>query len=483
MIYTLNTQNKPILRIVTLALGLTLSTVLFSYIAFFLNTNTYFNEYQNLYAINRNTIVDKKESNTNIIYAPIPSTLRSTLPEIKSATVCSRMRSCSFTYQNHDYPSQMIMADSCFFETMGIDILAGDSKLLGLQNHIFISDKLAQTIFKDENPIGNQILFYNTMPYTVIGVFKHVKNSTLQFDAVLSFVNVSRQFGYYCGWNGGDSFQGYVRLSPQIPYGQVSDKLQNAIRPHMETMEGYEETFNLIPITDLATKRDNIPSFLFILNLLAIIVLIISTLNYILSVLSTLPSRIKSIGIYKSCGASKSSIFKMFLAETGYIVIAAICISSILIYMMNDPINTFTGLTLPVLFSLDNLWLPIITLLTAALTAGIVPGIILARTPTTFFFSVKTTGKQFWKKSLLFIQICGAAIILPLLTVTALQYRYLTNKSLGYDSENIIYTALGGRLQTEGQINSLLSELKRLPYVVSNIGRFYRRIFRKSHLG
>ena len=460
-------KNNPFFRIITLALGLALSSVLFSYIAFFLNTNTYFGEYENLYAIDRNLVVGYQESNTNMIFAPIPSALRNTLPEIVSATVCSRTNDCSFTYQNHDYPSQMIMADSCFFETMGIRILEGDSKQLGLQNHIFISDKLAKAMFKDESPVGSQILFYNVIPYTVAGVFEHVENSTLQFEAVLSFVNVSNQFGYYCGWNGGDSFQGYVRLLPEIPYRQVSDKLQSVILSHIEPMEGYEESFFLIPITDLATKKDNTPLFLFILNLLAVAVLTICTFNYILSVLSTLPLRIKSIGIYKSCGASKLSIFKMFLAETGCIIVAAVGISSILVYMMNEPIETFTGLTLPVLFSWDNMRLPFLTLLDAAFTAEVVPGIVLARTPTNLFFSAKTTGKQIWKKLLLFVQITGAAIILPLLTVTIQQYYYLTNKPLGYDSENILYANLGGRLQSDEQINTLLSELKRFPYVAS----------------
>lgn len=460
-----NHKNKTISKIVTLALGLTISSVLFAYIAFFLNTNTFFNDYKNLYAIDRYLETNNIKENTNIINAPIPAALRESLPEIKSATVCSRTRDCSFTYQNQDYPSYMIMADSCFFETMGIEILEGDSKHLGMQNHIFLSDKLAKTIFKDENPVGNQILFYNTIPYTVAGLFKSVKNSTLNFEAVLSFVNVSNQFGYYAGWDGGDSFQGYVRLLPGIPYKKVSDKLQGALDPHLSIMEGYLEKFSLIPITDLATKRDDTPAFLFILNLLAIVVLLVSTFNYILSVLSSLPLRIKTIGIYKSCGASKFDIFKMFLAETEYIVIVSVCLTIILIYVMNDPIQTFTGLTLSNLFSWDNLWLPFLTLLTMALIAGIVPGIVLANTSTDYFFSAKTTGKQIWKKFLLFIQITGAAIILPLLTVSALQYYYLVNKPLGFESENIIYTWLGGRLESDEQLNMFMSEFKSIPYV------------------
>ena len=42
---------------------------------------------------------------------------------------------------------------------MGIKVLRGDDRLLGIEDQVFLSEKMAERIFGKEDPIGKQLLY------------------------------------------------------------------------------------------------------------------------------------------------------------------------------------------------------------------------------------------------------------------------------------------------------------------------------------
>lgn len=70
-------------------------------------------------------------------------------------------------------------------------MLRGDDRLLGIEDQVFLSEKMAERIFGKEDPIGKQLLYGKNYPYTVAGIFRDIpENSHLRFDAVASFINM-----------------------------------------------------------------------------------------------------------------------------------------------------------------------------------------------------------------------------------------------------------------------------------------------------
>lgn len=46
---------------------------------------------------------------------------------------------------------------------MGIKVLRGDDRLLGIEDQVFLSEKMAERIFGKEDPIGKQLLYGKTI--------------------------------------------------------------------------------------------------------------------------------------------------------------------------------------------------------------------------------------------------------------------------------------------------------------------------------
>ena len=108
------------------------------------------------------------------------------------------------------------MADSLFFQTLGIEVLRGDPlHELQQKDVVFLSDRLAQKMFGDEDPVGKVINYDKQLQLTVKGIYAALpENSTMNPEAVISIVSAwSRDWAEY-SWEGGDSFFQYIRFRP-----------------------------------------------------------------------------------------------------------------------------------------------------------------------------------------------------------------------------------------------------------------------------
>ena len=98
--------------------------------------------------------------------------------------------------------------------------------------------------------------------------------------------------------------------------------------------------------------------------------------------------------------------------------------------------------TLGTLLNAQTIWLPAIMILAIFILSALLPARLFSVIPVTQVFRVSTSGKQGWKRSLLFIQFGGIAFVITLLVIVLLQYDRLMNNDLGYDPENIEYAPL-----------------------------------------
>jgi putative ABC transport system permease protein len=96
----------------------------------------------------------------------------------------------SFFYEEKKFEPETIYADSLFFRTMGLEIVRGDDRLLGVRDNLFLSETMAQIIFGWEEPIGKMLVFGKRYTY----------------------VNMKTQFQRPADWVSNDDYYGYVRL-------------------------------------------------------------------------------------------------------------------------------------------------------------------------------------------------------------------------------------------------------------------------------
>ncbi len=87
--------------------------------------------------------------------------------------------------------NNIAFADSTFFDVLPFELIRGnEDDALVDPFQIYLSEKEAQLIFGDKDPIGELVLIENEFHFQVAGILKNIEYSHLKIDAVLSMVSI-----------------------------------------------------------------------------------------------------------------------------------------------------------------------------------------------------------------------------------------------------------------------------------------------------
>lgn len=472
----LRKSSNSWIKIISLSAGLLVGLVLFARVAFEQSFDTFYPDADRLYTIMCNYTIGGDELDPSaIINAPIPSAMNEELPEVALATVVRNQGTQPFFYGEQKFEPRTIYADSLFFKTFGFEIIKGDDRLLSVIDNLFLSEKMAKIIFGDEEPIGKILKHGKNRPYIVQGIFKDIpENCHLKFDAVGSFDNMNKQFGFFTGWEGGDSFTGYVRLADNVTPETIDAKFPAFLRSHRDVdaskEQGFETEYFLAPVTKMHSGDKNVKRMLIILSLLATAILFAASMNYVLISISSLAQRAKAVGIHKCNGASSKNIFSMFLYETAMLVFFSLLIIIVALFAFRGKIENIANASFGALFSYANLWTSVGVVTIIFFLSAIIPGRIFSSIPVTQIFRTTTTNKLYWKRALLFIQFTGISFVLILLVIILKQYQTVMDRDLGYNPNNVVYVRMNGvggnnRDETVRNVTMFKQEFERLSFV------------------
>ena len=436
-------RGSNIIKVISLGLGLTMSILLFSRVAFEQSYDTCYKDYDDLYQIYsifsaEGEQFEPQKQNCG----PVAGAILENFPkEVESATSIAYFVSSPLYNGSVRIDARKILADSLFFKTMGIEVLSGNPEKDLMQNDvIFLSDDLAQKIYGGENPIGKVISYNKELQLTVKGTYVDLpENATMRPEAVISMPTAwSRDWGNY-SWRGGDSYYEYIRFRPGADKEVVNARLDAMIQKYRpeEDKKAYGYTAFVKPIRDVYRDEDQVKRMDSIMSILALAILFIASLNYVLISISSLTYRAKAVGVHKCSGASGGTVFSMFLLETGIIIALALVLMGLILLNFQEFIEDTTAAKLSVLFAPDRIWVPLVVVLVLFIVGGILPGRLFARIPVSQVFRRYTEGKKGWKRPLLFVQFAGVAFICGLMYVVMAQYNYVKDKDMGYNPQRV----------------------------------------------
>ncbi|MDR2621260.1 MAG: ABC transporter permease [Dysgonamonadaceae bacterium] len=473
----INAKRNNLIKIISLSIGLLIALLLLSRVSYDASYDRFYQDADDLYLVkNHYKIGGSDKGSSHIVMAPMAPALNDEFPEVAYASsVYANKGEEPFFYETKKLELKPLIADSLFFKTLGVNVLIGDDRMLGILDNIFISDKVAEQIFGEENPIGKTLMYMQNHPYTIQGVFESIpENNSLRGDVVISFANVRKQFGLGTSWDGGDSFWGIVRLSKGAKPENINSEINKVWRKYFDydrlAQAGFELESFISPFKDLRKEDSGASSMAIILSSLALIILLITALNSVLISISVLYRRSKEIGIHKCSGASSTGIFGMFMYETAILIFISLIVAVLLLFLFYDSIGMFLNVPLSFILSASNLWVTLSVILFLLLVGGILPAHIFSSIPVTQIFRTFTNNKRLWKKILLFFQFLGATFVTLVLIISIKQYNVLIDKDLGYDIENLVYVPLNGVQaktgdETQRNIQLLQQELERFPFV------------------
>ena len=437
-------RGSNIIKVISLGLGLTMSILLFSRVAYEQSFDTCFKDYDNLYQVwsvftTNGERHEPQEQNSG----PVAGAILENFPkEVEAACSVGRWPASKPLYNgNVRFNDLKVVADSLFFRTMGIGVLSGNPERDLVQpDVIFLSERFAKKIFGDESPIGKQLSYDHQLTLTVRGTYATIpENATMHPEGVISMPTAwSRNWGNY-SWSGGDSWTEYIRFRPGADCSVVNKRIDAMIEKYRpaEDKKTFGYTAFVQPIRDTYRDYEDVRRMTGIMSILGFAILFIATLNYVLISISSLAHRAKAVGVHKCSGAGGGTVFGMFLLETGIIIFCALLLMAVLLLNFRDFVEDTTAAKLSMLFAPERIWVPVSVVAVLFVVGGMLPGRLFAGIPVSQVFHRYTESKKGWKRPLLSIQFAGVAFICGLMCVVMMQYRYVLDKDMGYNPKNL----------------------------------------------
>jgi putative ABC transport system permease protein len=437
-------------------------------------------------------IYDERNDKNVITYpAPVPPAyatfLKQNYPEV-NATARILMNSDKYLVEAGErkgYEEGGLIVDSTFFQVFPIKFLKGDAATaLNQPTSIVISDDLAKRYFGHEDPIG-KTLKIDKGDMMVRGVMAplpghfHLK---FRYLMPLSAAGLPKDRMEKWTWH---QFYTYIKLKPGTDVTQLQNKFQAHVRKDIfPTLQGSTFLPFLQPLHDIHLKSadfvyDNAirgnESYVKGLTIIALFVLVIACFNFINLATARSFRRAKEIGVRKVVGAGRKQLILQFIGETILLSFISIIIATIATCFIVPSLNSFTGKSIsfnPIMQPVLALVL-IITALVIGILAGIYPAFILSGfQPIKVLKSFKPVGNNVhtgWvRHALVVIQFALSALLIVSSTIVYKQIKFLNNKDLGFNKEQVIYFQVRDSLEKNMKtLETFKNELKALPNVVS----------------
>ena len=462
--------KETIIKALSLGTGLAVGLLLIAKVCHEMSYDRCYSNPEEIYQIRTWYSMQGETDEYNQISGAVAPGFKEYIPGVKTATRWGYVwNSDRFIDENRNVvEGSVVSADTCFFEVFDTEILAGDPKIaLNKILTVMVSESFAEKLGGISKAIGMTIQNEEQqgLDLTIEGVFKDFPHhSSVKHDVLLSMVSINQSSSD--NWFGNDAYRGYVRLAE----GTDPDMLAPAIRlmqeknypaeiVHMAMKSGLDLRYTLYPLVDMHTNVDRVRNMIAILTIVAMLLIMISLLNYVLMSVSALVKRSKEIGVRKCYGAGSLSIYGIMMKEAVVDMAAAILMVIIIIVGLKPMIEDLIGVPVDALLVNATYITTSVVLLVVFAIAAVVPGYLYSKIPAGAAIRNYKENKRVWKLALLFIQTSICALLLPLLFVISTQYERAINDKPGYEYENLLWTVLRGtdRDVHQGIIDQLIN--------------------------
>jgi len=375
--------------------------------------------------------------------------------------------------------TNLFYADTGFFDVFTISMVKGaPGKVLDRPGTIVLSETSAKRYFGDADPIGKSLLVDNAKRYEVTGVYKDFpRNSFLRCQLIASFSSI--RFGTVENENWGNaSFDTYFLLNKGVSSETINKKIADLLDRDIPKNEQWF-SITLQSLLDIRLHSSELTASIDrreygdynqikILIALALVILLIASVNYMNLATARSQRRNKEVGIAKTFGASFLELSAKFYFETSIFVLLSLLISLFVFIVSLPLINSITGKVISRDFIYHSwFWLSWLSLwLVLTLLSGFYPAFYLSSfSPKTTLLKTYTTGSQVTIRKVLVVFQFSISIILIICAITfCKQMNYIKDKKLGYEPDQVIAIMVSAA-KDRNQVISLRTELESLSEV------------------
>lgn len=462
-------------KILCLALGLAISSVIIAEIYFEQTYDTYFPGWERTYLISEvgsNQGETMEFTNTSGAtaqgvkqYAPMVETATSTHYFYDDAQ-------CKMEDQNI-VSANIRMADSCFFDVFPQKILIGKAKqILSQPLSCLIDSETAAKI--GGNVVGKHFTLsnYPGTTFTIYGVFEAFPwgSSFHGTQMILSMCSVPYVYSYdgRGQWVGNDSYWSYIRLAKGHEAKELKPYVNKMREDHFPLKEmknmGIELNYDFTVLSDVYTQNPYIKKMGWIMGIIAFVLLFTSVMNYLLIIVGNLVGRSREMAVRKCYGAESKNIHAIIFSEALVHVGLAVVLAAVLVFLCKGTIENFLSAPVSMLVLNRGSWILVAICILVLLVGGLLPGWLYNRIPVAIAFRGYNENRNRWKLALLGIQFVISGLLFSLLYIVNGQYQLMLGLNPGYDYNHVAIVSIDA--SNRDQRNQCLAEIRRMPNVM-----------------
>lgn len=498
-------------------LGLSVGIAGFIFISLYvvneLNYDRFHANYENIYAVATQASIRGERNHDARSSNPLANTLLQEYPQVEETTRILKSGPILIGKADNQISEKgVLFVDERFLRVFDFKLLKGMPKVvLKEPRSLILTESYSKKYFGDTDPIGEELLVgANGTSYKITGVIEDSPaNSHIKFD-ILGSIS-SNDAWNTSHWIGGKQYT-YAAINGQTDISKLESEMKELFYKYMapeieyftgmsieEWEEGNSVGYKLTPIKDIHLKSTftagelepsgNI-SYIYIYSLIGVLILLMAIFNFINLATAYSATRAKEVGVRKVIGSSKSNLISQFVLESIFIAFLATLGAAVIVIAGTQDFIDLIGkdLAFKLTDHLANGLLLVGLALLVGLLAGLYPAFILSSFKPVEVLKgrVRSGVKSGWlRNTLVTMQFCVAIVIIIGTTITYEQIKFMLDKSLGFDKEQVLVIErpdwLGTNLDTfKEEINAQSAVLAASNSLTLPGKRFEIRSYRKK---
>jgi putative ABC transport system permease protein len=390
-------------------------------------------------------------------------TIVADIPEITEAVRLLNRGETSISYEDETFDGGPVFwADPEFFPFFSIPIITELDNPLASQTGVAITRSLAENIFGSADDALGKGIKLGSNDAIVTGVFNDLpKNFHLRINLIQSLQKSNPD---NVGW-GSQNFFTYFKTSNPVAnmeelnfkitktvYTYFDDRIDGANAKTFDDLRYYPDVYIFFPaerLTDIHFSNHKFDpavtsskTYIYGALVLAIMVLLISSINFVNLTITNVSTRLREVGIKKTNGATVKDVAQYFLFEALIFLLVGFTLALTLYSMFEKNLVVFLGFDISLTGKdyLITIGVVLIGLLLLNLAASILPVLYISKRKALYLIRDQKPAKQSFSVKNVFViaQFFLAVLIIMFSSIVQKQVNYMVNKDRGYDFGNVI---------------------------------------------
>jgi len=451
-------KGYSFINIFGLATGLACSILVLLYVYNEISYDRFHEKADQIYRIYVTAKIDDRAIESLGTSAPLAKTLKDEYPEILETLRVSDYRETSSRkaivhYDDNTFEeNNAYAADPNFFDVFTFPLIKGNpKKVLAQPNTVVVTEATAQKYFGQNDPVG-KILTIDGKECQITGIAENVPaNSHFHFDFLIS--TRTYKWGNGTEWLSSRCLT-YLVLAKEHSSESLEARFPEFVDKHLGAGGAkFHWSYKLQPLKDVhlhSNLKDEFEvngniTYVYIFSIIAFLILIIASINFMNLTTAKYTSRIKEVGIRKVVGSTKEQLIKQFLSESILLSFISLFTALILVELLLRAFRNLLGLD----FNINYFGNPFVIPCLAGL--ALLVGILSGSYPSFFLSSFKPveilktrnlpgvkSRSVLLRNWLIIFQFTVSALLIISIVVIYKQLRYIQNRNLGFEKEHVV---------------------------------------------